>query len=601
MTDQTPDLETVINEIGENILAAARGVWSSIKTALDAAQDEYTLTPDPDEVEADDEQPKAEPMPLVINIGPDDAAIRRAIAQSREHVERMRFRNAARAALTSCLSHDDDNAALTLGGLDDAQLRAIEAAGTALAIHASRLRRDPGEDEQDEDGQPDEWLGASCTGVIVDEVLDLPALNEGIAEALDRWHEPGIHPDPAGMLGAVRDAIDPTLFGLRDRAVQAEQQRDAMRFRAEAAEQAARLDEQRADQAEADVRYLRGELSKADDENNATGERAKSLGVRLDETQRRAQRAEAEAAAWRTTAQRAEAERDQQRARADEAAALLADVERTEAKQRARAMTAERRLDVADRLAAVLKAERNNARGTLRQAETDLAHARSAGDSYRRRADSLTERLDDEEACTKRFTGYLIAANEVIGAKNWPSMPDAVRALRKRAEQAERARDGWEADAARYAKNADHWRNALHDAETHVYRAVQDADGTDFNAMTPIQFAAFVAQAIRDGVDEQPGQAKALNDAQANALADLRNIADQHPDTLRSFLADEAGLWLRDFLDRETRHGQTWLREFMRAELRRDPEWWRGILRRELRAGFLRDDFRRAGLADGGE
>lgn len=50
--------------------------------------------------------------------------------------------------------------------------------------------------------------------------LDLPALNAAITDALAHWHEPGVHPDPAGMLAAVREAIDPTLFGLRDRATE---------------------------------------------------------------------------------------------------------------------------------------------------------------------------------------------------------------------------------------------------------------------------------------------------------------------------------------------------------------------------------------------
>ncbi|WP_242908691.1 hypothetical protein [Actinomadura terrae] len=86
---------------------------------------------------------KPEPF---ITIGVDSEAIRRATARIGEQLAAMRLRSATHAALAACLDQDDDRARQHLTGLGDAQLYAIEGAGSALAIHASRLRR-PAEDQ----------------------------------------------------------------------------------------------------------------------------------------------------------------------------------------------------------------------------------------------------------------------------------------------------------------------------------------------------------------------------------------------------------------------------------------------------------------------
>ena len=97
-----------------------------------------------------------QPQPLHIRIeGLDPEAVRKAVAPLAERFARMRSRNAARLALTACLNGDDDQAARLLAGLDDAQLYAIEGAASALAIHASMLRKDPVQDaDQPEEGAP---------------------------------------------------------------------------------------------------------------------------------------------------------------------------------------------------------------------------------------------------------------------------------------------------------------------------------------------------------------------------------------------------------------------------------------------------------------
>lgn len=59
------------------------------------------------------------------------------------------FHEAARDALLSCLGGQDERATDLLRGLTDEQLYAVEAAASALAIHASRLR-DPAGDDLDE-------------------------------------------------------------------------------------------------------------------------------------------------------------------------------------------------------------------------------------------------------------------------------------------------------------------------------------------------------------------------------------------------------------------------------------------------------------------
>ncbi|TDD25003.1 hypothetical protein E1287_37725 [Actinomadura sp. KC06] len=100
----------------------------------------------------------------------------------------------------------------------------------------------------------------------------------------------------------------------------------------------------------------------------------------------------------------------------------------------------------------------------------------------------------------------------------------------------------------------------------HDDRAADQQPVTGRHALTG---RAAAIRAERDAFGERLMQTEALDDAQANAVADLRTIIDEQPDTFRAFLRDE---------------------------IRRDPEWWRDILRRELRAGFLREDFDRAGV-----
>jgi len=91
---------------------------------------------------------KPEPAPYILHIAVDPTALNRATAHLNEAFARMRFRTVARAALAACLDGDDEQAARLLAGLDDAHLYAIEGAASGLAIHASRLRKPPG-DEQD--------------------------------------------------------------------------------------------------------------------------------------------------------------------------------------------------------------------------------------------------------------------------------------------------------------------------------------------------------------------------------------------------------------------------------------------------------------------
>lgn len=82
---------------------------------------------------------KPQPIHVLIE-GFDPEAVARALAPLTEALARMRFRNAARAALAACLDQDDEHAADLLDGLTNEQLYAIEAAASGLAIHASRLR-----------------------------------------------------------------------------------------------------------------------------------------------------------------------------------------------------------------------------------------------------------------------------------------------------------------------------------------------------------------------------------------------------------------------------------------------------------------------------
>ena len=101
-----------------------------------------------------DQTPEREPLiiTLDLDLAPNPDTIRhiveglaRATARPNEQTARTRFRNTARTALAACLNGDDDRAAAELNGLDDAQLYALESAGSALALHASRLRKPPGE------------------------------------------------------------------------------------------------------------------------------------------------------------------------------------------------------------------------------------------------------------------------------------------------------------------------------------------------------------------------------------------------------------------------------------------------------------------------
>lgn len=123
MTDQPkPDLAAIIaavDDLGQNLAAAARRAWPRVAAALTPTQDEFVLAPN------DVEQPKRAPI-----VDPDDFE---------DTVTRWL---SARNALRACLDGDDEAAARHLGGLDDAALYAIEGAGSALALHASRLRRD---------------------------------------------------------------------------------------------------------------------------------------------------------------------------------------------------------------------------------------------------------------------------------------------------------------------------------------------------------------------------------------------------------------------------------------------------------------------------
>jgi hypothetical protein len=201
MTDQqTPDLSALtaaVDEFGKNLLSAARIAGARIKAALDAVQDEYVLAPN----DVDDDDSAAGPT-------------------GRDRDITMRL--AAKLAFNACLDQADDRVPRILGNLDAAQLYAVEAAGSGLAIHASERRaciahahdcgepscvcRDLGTAQAETDEQPDD--------------LDLPALNDAIAEAIVRWHD--TTPDIAGELAGVRAAVDPMLFGLRDRARSAE-------------------------------------------------------------------------------------------------------------------------------------------------------------------------------------------------------------------------------------------------------------------------------------------------------------------------------------------------------------------------------------------
>lgn len=135
MTEPTPDLAALAAAVEENLVGAARSASARIKAALNPTQDDYALTPSPDE-----------PQPVPVEFPP----------------------YVVRESLTACLAGDDDHAARLLAGLTSVQLYAIEGAASGLAIHASRHRK-----RLDPDG---EHLGASCTGTAVDEIAGLDHL-----------------------------------------------------------------------------------------------------------------------------------------------------------------------------------------------------------------------------------------------------------------------------------------------------------------------------------------------------------------------------------------------------------------------------------------
>lgn len=435
-----------------------------------------------------------EPRPIIIDLSPDPETIRcinEGIQRIKEQFARMRFRNTACAALTACLDGDDDRAARHLAGLDDAALYAIEGAGSALAIHASRLRKDPDEEPDDEsvcdeptcichdlapNDEPDEQDGASATLEAIDEItgldhlapwerdllaakaadeqpvtdLDLPALNAAISDAYARWHEPGVYPDPAGMLAAVREAIDPTLFGLRDRARRAEA--DTLTALTAARDQRHRAEAAERERDAAVGRAVAGALEQAKTEADER--------VAFVERQRAAWEADAKrhlgnADYWRQRAETAEqrasrladqlAERRRQHSAQRQRAVQAEEALRTEQHRAEEAEREQRRLaterDEAHRRAETLRASRDEIRKKLDEArgygeETvrQLNKAERERDRERRRAESA-------EAQDARHIRYLNDARDAADAADWPSIPTAIRALRNRAEQAEKPLD----------------------------------------------------------------------------------------------------------------------------------------------------------------
>lgn len=104
-----------------------------------------------------DQTTEREPLIITLDLSPNPDTIRRIVeglarasARLNEQTTRMRFRTTVANALIACLNQDDDRAAAELDGRNADQLYAIEAAGSGLAIHASRHRKRLDEAEHDD-------------------------------------------------------------------------------------------------------------------------------------------------------------------------------------------------------------------------------------------------------------------------------------------------------------------------------------------------------------------------------------------------------------------------------------------------------------------
>lgn len=175
---------------------------------------------------------------------PDFEALARTLTTA---MTRAAFRFTAVAALGAALDQDDDRLVATVERLDAEQAGEIVDAASAVGVAASRRRKQLAGDDQADDGEfmevrlrfdadgtghfyatddqadeppsePVAHLREQIANTTNGDRIDFGALNAAIADALERWHEPGVAYDPAGQLAAVRSAVDPFLFDLRDRA-----------------------------------------------------------------------------------------------------------------------------------------------------------------------------------------------------------------------------------------------------------------------------------------------------------------------------------------------------------------------------------------------
>lgn len=254
----------------------------------------------------DDQTPGRPKLTLDINfpvLDPD--ALRHALAPLAKLVTPRADRLAARAALGALLDGDDQAAAEHLDGLDADQLYAIEGAGSALAIHASRLRKPMVDAEWNAAAQAEDEL-------VVDVAPDPTAFREAVAQALDEdahtceWRalaertlrdlrQETERADAAHVraqrLGAALDAANRRTDRQVRRAERAEADRDAQQRLA--IDAGAKRDE------------FRTEMLRIGDLLGDACRRVEDTERRLAEMRDRAERAEGEAKDWRTVAKRA--------------------------------------------------------------------------------------------------------------------------------------------------------------------------------------------------------------------------------------------------------------------------------------------------------
>lgn len=262
-------------------------------------------------------------------------------------------------------------------------------------------------------------------------------------------------------------------------------------------------------------------------------------------------------------------------------------------------------------------------RDRAEQADADLAHARSAGASYRRQRDEALRLHAQAEA------------DETQQRRRAEDTARRLTEMRERAERAEQERDEARAEAAAL-RAAQPGNGRLYDHAQHLQRRAEKAEqlaaerldlveqlGNHLNEVRDAVGAPdwpTIPDAIRDRLtkaDRAFGELRERYDAAEAARARWQKRGEEAEATLagaraqverwrqvqnRQCAAHEIGPILgkatgeppslRPLVDQ---HPQM-LRDFLRREVHNDPQWWRSVLRRELRVGYLAQDLRRAGL-----